>query len=971
MRSWRGPLASGITEGMHPNQIGSYPVLRLLGEGATGLVYAGQDPALQREVAIKVLKPGVGESVEQRFVREGRLLARLRHPGIVGVHGVGLQAGRPYLVMDLLVGSSLEERLAQHGAYTWGEAVELASAIAEALSYAHRMGVLHRDLKPENVVLDAEGRPILTDFGLGKAIDSTTQVSVEGALLGTPAYWAPEQARGDLNAIGPATDVYGVGGILYALLTGEGPNRGMSLAELVTSMQVLPPAPSGEAPGELPSALDAICLRALARSPRDRYASMAELSADLRELTLVQGGSRAPWILAVVATVAALGLGGALLAAPRERTKSPAPTPTLAATPSAVASPTPVATPSSTPPPGPAPSPSPAALTPSSAPLTEAQAQPMELRLRKLTQAGDVEGALALAEELVRRAPTRPYGHAIRSSVLSQQGRGGEAFAGYVAADLATPDQPAIELGMIGAGIRLEEDYLPRLERLVRHPQARLRGAALLTRATLYHSRGAFYLAINDYRAYLRLERKDTAVREKYALALFDAREFAALREVIPELRATSQGSYLFVLGDLAGAGKVLSQGRDPEARLMRAASGGRQLSSRVPAGFNRYTAPIYRFLAGLDSAESLVAAMGKDALRLCQAHFYIGLDALTRGDLTLAQQHFAAAQAKSTIPSLERSLSRWYGTRLRPDTSPFRIEASPLDHASRLRAQAGGREQPPTASAFESDLLLELYPSDPSLLTLNARNTWGLRAGIALSRLAHVSASAKGAQRAKALQDLGFCQITLKRWGEAERTFDRLLKLEPTPLARAGRGTTLLAQRRIPEALADLEAASLGAAESLRVEFGSTLASAYLLARRDDLALEAYGLAADPREVAANLVLAGWVLGREKVWKAQFKGLKPGLVRDLWAHALGLVPPPASARAWVQYVQGKSTWVEAGLTLRPPGATPYRVAAGIYFATRGAEGKAREQFKLALQKPDQASTDTVVASRWLMDHPE
>ena len=179
------------------------------------------------------------------------------------------------------------------------------------------------------------------------------------------------------------------------------------------------------------------------------------------------------------------------------------------------------------------------------------------------------------------------------------------------------------------------------------------------------------------------------------------------------------------------------------------------------------------------------------------------------------------------------------------------------------------------------------------------------------------------------------------------------------------------MALRRVPEALADLEVAFKGAPKSLRAELGSTLGSAYLLSRRDDLALESYGLAADPREVAANLVLAGWVLGREAVWKAQFKGLKPGVVRDLWGHALGLQPPPASSPNWVQFVQGKSTWVEAGLLLRPPGSTTYRVAAGIYFATRGATDLAREQFKVALQKPEQASTDTVVASRWLMDHPE
>jgi serine/threonine protein kinase len=953
---------------MQPSQIGSYRVLRTLGEGATGLVYAGQDAALQREVAIKVLKAGVAERVEQRFVREGRLLARLRHPGIVGVHGVGLHAGRPYLVMDLLVGSSLEERLAKDGAYTWGEAVELASAIADALSYAHRMGVLHRDLKPENVVLDREGRPILTDFGLGKAIDSTTQVSIEGGVLGTPAYWAPEQARGDLEAIGPATDVYGVGGILYALLTGDGPNRGKSMAELVTSMQVLPPAPSRDASSQLPPALDRICLRALARSPQDRYGSMDELREALGELTLVKGGARAPWALAAVATLVALGLGGALALSPKPPSPKPPSTspPRVSPTLSSRVSPT-----------SPSPLASPSPALPLEAPLSDSEAETLEVQLRKLSQAGDLEATKALADELVRRAPKRLYGYVIRAAVLTREGRGGEAFASYVNALESAPGQPQLELGMIGTGIRLEEDYLPRLERLVELEDPQLRSAALFTRATLFHARGDYYQAISDYRGCLRLQPKDVATNERYALALFDAREFAALRPRLPGLIPTSRAGYHFVLGELNEAGRVLGESRDPEAALLRAAAGGTRLPTKTPPGLNRFTEAIHRYLSGRDTSEALIAAVREDPIRSSQAHYYIGLRALTRGELDVAERHFKAAQSCSVVPSIERSLARWYGLRLRPDASPFEGSPNLTQHWDQLlETQRNPRAKPAASTAFETDLLLELYPGDKTLLEVNVRNAWGPRAGIALSRLGRMVASAGPRGKAAALQNLAYRQASMRRWAAAERTLSRFLELEQNPIALGTRGTARLALRKVPGAIADIEAA-LAVKPTLRRQTGSWLALAYLLAGRDEDCLKLLQAGPpNPRERgddrALNLLLVGWATGREEVWKAQLQRIDPGVMRDLWGYAMGGLARPRQGADWLSFIEGRATWVEAGLPLTGPGNTSYRALSGVYFATRGLNAKAREQFLEALSDPyEQAAIDTIIASRWLQDHPQ
>lgn len=961
----------GDNRRMMPTAIGSYPILRVLGEGATGLVYAGQDPALRREVAIKVLRQGVGEKVEQRFVREGRLLAKLRHPGVVGVHSVGSHAGRPYLVMDLLVGSSLEERLSKDGAYTWGEAVELTLSLADALSYAHGEGVWHRDLKPENVVLNSDGRPILTDFGLGKALDTTTQVSVEGGLLGTPAYWAPEQARGDLQAIGPATDVYGVGGILYALLTGEGPNRGLSLAELVTSMQVDPPAPSRAAPGALPKSLDAICLRALARSPKDRFRSMEEFREALAELAhTAPKRSVLPWALAALAGLAALGLGLDRARSAEAPQQSASATPTLSLSPQ----PTPTPAPSQTPI-QPRPSQTPAPSLPPA--LSAEEAGALEKSLSKLARGKKNDEALALAETLTKGAPTRPYAYAIRGSILFERGQSEEAFLSYVDACKQSPGDASLELGLISAALRFEQVHLRRLARLVKVPDPRLQSSALLTRALLYHQRGAIYAAINDYRAYLRLQPKDKGVFEKYALALFDAREFKTLRTLLSKLEPASQGAYLFALGEFNAGSRVLAKSNKADAVFWRAACGGQALASRVPAGLNQDNTAIYRYLTRRETPESLVKALGANSLSLPKAHCLVGLYALTRGDLSLARTHFEAAQASSVVPSLERSMARWYGSMLRRGTSAFR-DAPQLGPHWRKLLELGDRPgQMPTASAFETDLLLEVYPEDATLLKVNARNVWGLRAGLALSRLISAARLAKGTEVQPALRRLATHLMTLRRWADCELTCTRALTLGESPNLRGRRGGARLALRMTPEAIADLEA-SLAAAPSRQGDVSSSLAGAYLLAGRDEDALNVFGgyqvgPKTDANRIALNLLLAGWAVGRPDVWRAQLKAMKPGPIRGMWGFAMGQgAGPPREFVPWWKFVLDKMTWDQAGLPSMPPGSTTMRVASGVYFAARGKPNRAREQFEIALRDlSERTSLDTIIASRWLADHPK
>jgi WD40 repeat protein len=254
-------------------------IVRELGHGGMGVVYLARQLSLRRLVAVKVLKPGAGAEAAARFRTEAEAAARLRHPHIAQVHEVGEHAGRPYLVMEYVAGGSLARRL---GGTPWPvrEAAELVRLLAEAVEYAHSQGVLHRDLTPGNVLLDGEGHPKVCDFGLAKLVAAGGPTHTE-AILGTPSYMSPEQASGRSRGVGPPADVYGLGAVLYELLTTRPPFKGES--SLDTLQQVLndEPVPPRSLRPKLSRDLETICLKCLRKAPAERYARAADLADDL------------------------------------------------------------------------------------------------------------------------------------------------------------------------------------------------------------------------------------------------------------------------------------------------------------------------------------------------------------------------------------------------------------------------------------------------------------------------------------------------------------------------------------------------------------------------------------------------------------------------------------------------------------------------------------------------------------------
>ena len=276
-----------------------------------GAVYRAFDPQLGREVAIKVLKRGGRSSEGQRarFLREAEVLARLRHPHVVALHEVGELEDGIYLVLDLVEGETLQARLRRMGPLDVSEALRITTQLARALVQVHERGALHRDLKPENVLLDESLRPLLTDFGLAFDFEAADQLSKTGNFMGTPGFAAPEQARGDRAAIGPQSDVFGLGAIFYACLTGRAPFEGATLMVVIAATQRgTPELPSAQRP-DVGAALDAICMRCLEKDPQDRYPSAAALLEALEDAP--QLGRRRAKSMARVG----LGLAGLLLLA--------------------------------------------------------------------------------------------------------------------------------------------------------------------------------------------------------------------------------------------------------------------------------------------------------------------------------------------------------------------------------------------------------------------------------------------------------------------------------------------------------------------------------------------------------------------------------------------------------------------------------------------------------------------------------
>ncbi len=280
-----------LDHGFSPDTFPGYRIVSEVQRGGQGVVYEAVQLSTGRSVAIKVLLGGAmaSKQARQRFEREVRLAAALTHPNIVVIHDSGIAEHQYFFVMEFVRGQPLDmyRRLVRLPAR---DAVRLMTVVCDAVSYAHRHGVIHRDLKPSNILVDEDGVPHVLDFGLAKIVGGMIEeanaesVSITGRLMGTLAYMAPEQTRGDSSAVDTRSDVYALGVILYELLTSMPPYRtsGVDITKAMESIRQLDPPRPSRLKRELRSELDAIVLKAMAKEPDRRYQSVGELGEDLR-----------------------------------------------------------------------------------------------------------------------------------------------------------------------------------------------------------------------------------------------------------------------------------------------------------------------------------------------------------------------------------------------------------------------------------------------------------------------------------------------------------------------------------------------------------------------------------------------------------------------------------------------------------------------------------------------------------------
>jgi len=266
-----------------PDSLPGFDLLEPLGEGGMGVVYKARQLGLKRIVALKMVLGGRRAASKEliRFLAEAEAVAAVKHANVVQVYEYGEHDGRPYLAMEYLPGGSLAERLKAQKRFDAKDAARLLTKLALGVQAAHEQGIVHRDLKPWNVLYDEAGEPKVTDFGLAKRGEGNDLTGVQ-AVMGTPAYMAPEQAKGGTKFVGPAADIYSLGVILYVCLTGRKPfDDPDSIALLRKVAEEEPVRPSKQVKVGVPRDIELICLKCISKEPAERYPTAKSLAEDL------------------------------------------------------------------------------------------------------------------------------------------------------------------------------------------------------------------------------------------------------------------------------------------------------------------------------------------------------------------------------------------------------------------------------------------------------------------------------------------------------------------------------------------------------------------------------------------------------------------------------------------------------------------------------------------------------------------
>ncbi len=268
-------------DGLTGKAFGPYKVLEKIGEGGMGVVYKGFQESLGRYVAIKVLRGELAQDEQfiARFRREALAVAKLSHPNILHIFDTGAAHGTYYIGMDYVDGGSLSD-LISRGPLDAETAVSIAAQVADALDYAHSQSLIHRDVKPANVLLTREGRPLLTDFGIARALDASTRLTRTGTQIGTPEYMAPEQAQGE--QVDGRTDIYALGIVLYEMLTGWAPFSASTPMATLYKQVNAPLPPLRQTKAAVPTWLESVVKKSLAKRPQDRFQRASEFAAALR-----------------------------------------------------------------------------------------------------------------------------------------------------------------------------------------------------------------------------------------------------------------------------------------------------------------------------------------------------------------------------------------------------------------------------------------------------------------------------------------------------------------------------------------------------------------------------------------------------------------------------------------------------------------------------------------------------------------